>query len=167
MSSKSDRSGSHDPATWPSVEELLQAGKGGRAAVTLPSFEVDGRTFEPTHSAVRSEKGEALGQVMVARDITERRDMERHLMHEERMSVVGKLAAIVAHEINNPIGVVSLYSQHALARLDDDDPVRAHEVIDGGAFFLADLSVNALSQIIIVTEITSVRAFRELAVQNQ
>ncbi len=67
-----------------------------------------------------------LGLVTVTRDITERLALERHLMHDERMAVVGKIAAAVAHEINNPIGVVSLYAQHALAKLPPGSPIQKH-----------------------------------------
>ncbi|MEP7381504.1 MAG: ATP-binding protein, partial [Gemmatimonadota bacterium] len=50
----------------------------------------------------------------------------RRLMHDEQMSVTGKLAAAVAHEINNPLGVVTLYSQHALNNLAPDHPAYPH-----------------------------------------
>jgi signal transduction histidine kinase len=93
---------------------------------TCSVHESAGRTFELTSSSVRTTDGESLGLVTVARDITDRLGMERHLMREDRLSVVGKLAATVAHEINNPIGVVSLYSQHALAKLSSESPVRKH-----------------------------------------
>jgi len=90
------------------------------------AFERAGRVFEATRSLVRNAQGETLGLVMVARDVTDRLAMEKHLMHDEQMSVVGKLAAAVAHEINNPIGVVCLYSQHALGQLSPDSPVYKH-----------------------------------------
>jgi signal transduction histidine kinase len=94
---------------------------GGRSA-----FERGGRGFEATRSPVRSAGGETLGLVVVARDVTDRQALEKHLLHDEQLSVVGKLAAVVAHEINNPIGVVCLYSQHALAQLPPDSPVYQH-----------------------------------------
>lgn len=89
-------------------------------------FESSGRAFEASRSPVHGPCGEPLGVVMVARDITERRAMERRLMHEEQMHVTGKLAATVAHEINNPLGVVTLYSQHALATVAPDHPAYQH-----------------------------------------
>ncbi|MEO8601655.1 MAG: ATP-binding protein [bacterium] len=105
----------------------VQAAVAGDPAAGVPSvFEHAGRAFEATRSVVRSAQGATLGLVMVARDVTERLAMEKRLMHEEQMSVVGKLAAVVAHEINNPIGVVALYSQHALAKLSPDSPVYKH-----------------------------------------
>ena len=90
------------------------------------TFSVNDRTFERTHALLPDGQRHPLGLVVVARDITERLEMEHRLMQEERMSVVGKLAATVAHEINNPIGVVSLYSQHALAKVSADSPIRNH-----------------------------------------
>ena len=90
------------------------------------TFERGGRVFEATCSPVRTKPEETLGLVMVARDITDRLAMEKHLMRDEQMSVVGKLAAAVAHEINNPIGVVVLYSQDALAKSSPKSPIYKH-----------------------------------------
>ncbi|MBE7484261.1 MAG: hypothetical protein HS104_30370 [Polyangiaceae bacterium] len=89
-------------------------------------FEHAGRSYEATSSVVRDQRERSMGLVVVARDVTDRLALERRLAHEEQISVVGKLAAVVAHEINNPIGVVSLYAQHALARLPKGDPLQRH-----------------------------------------
>lgn len=105
------------------LDEVLQEIAVAGAPCT---FERGGRLFEATRSCVQNAQRQTLGLVMVIRDATDRLAMERHLMHEEQMSVVGKLAATVAHEINNPIGVVSLYSQDALAKLSPDSPVYRH-----------------------------------------
>ncbi|MCC6213805.1 MAG: hypothetical protein IT376_02980 [Polyangiaceae bacterium] len=105
---------------------------GPRATGDLPAregrvvFERGGKSLETTRSEVRGPGGKSLGLVAVTRDISERVALERHLMDDERMVVVGKMAAAVAHEINNPIGVVSLYAQHALAKLPQDSPLAKH-----------------------------------------
>ncbi|HEY5943973.1 MAG TPA: ATP-binding protein [Kofleriaceae bacterium] len=47
-----------------------------------------------------------IGAVMVARDITDKKQTEMQLMLADRMASVGTLAAGVAHEINNPLAAV-------------------------------------------------------------
>lgn len=46
------------------------------------------------------------GGVGVVEDVTERREIEARLAHGERMASLGRLAAGVAHEINNPLAYV-------------------------------------------------------------
>ncbi len=62
----------------------------------------DGRYIElyrkildlPTQSSMR---------VICARDVTNQKKIDQHLMHTDRMATVGALAAGMAHEINNPL----------------------------------------------------------------
>ncbi len=55
---------------------------------------------------VRSDKGDINSVLCIARDITEAKKLERHLIHTEKLASLGTLAAGVAHEINNPLGVI-------------------------------------------------------------
>ena len=43
---------------------------------------------------------------LFARDVTERNCIERDLVQADRMAIIGQMAAGVAHEINNPLGIV-------------------------------------------------------------
>ncbi|HEV7555162.1 MAG TPA: response regulator, partial [Kofleriaceae bacterium] len=52
------------------------------------------------------ENGKIVGAVLVARDVTDRKQTEMHLMLADRMASVGTMAAGVAHEINNPLASV-------------------------------------------------------------
>ena len=59
------------------------------------------------------------GAVMVFRDVTEQRRLERRLEVADRMASLGTMAAGVAHEINNPLSVVMVNTDLVAADLDD------------------------------------------------
>lgn len=55
-------------------------------------------------SPLYNDQHDVTGVLGIARDITDRKNMEQHIRNTERLASVGKLAAGVAHEINNPLG---------------------------------------------------------------
>ena len=58
-------------------------------------------------SPVRDEHGNIIGAAKIARDIRENRKIERALRTTEKLAAAGRLAATVAHEINNPLEAVN------------------------------------------------------------
>jgi signal transduction histidine kinase len=48
-----------------------------------------------------------VGVVLVFRDITEKRHAERALLESQKLASVGRLAATIAHEINNPLECIT------------------------------------------------------------
>jgi PAS domain S-box-containing protein len=71
----------------------------------------DGRRLDIslTISPVKDEDGRIIGAAKIARDITKQRKLEAALHTSERLASVGRLAATVAHEINNPLEAVTNY----------------------------------------------------------
>jgi signal transduction histidine kinase len=58
-------------------------------------------------SPVRDERGIVIGAAKIARDIRESKKIERTLRTTEKLAAAGRLAATVAHEINNPLEAVT------------------------------------------------------------
>ncbi len=84
-----------------------------RAGERVDHFETrrtrkDGSTIElsVTISPIMDGSGRVIGASKIARDISDRRRMERLLMQSEKIAATGRMAAAVAHEINNPLEAV-------------------------------------------------------------
>lgn len=59
-----------------------------------------------TISPIRDNTGRVIGSSKIARDISTRKQMERSLIQSEKLATAGRMAATVAHEINNPLEAV-------------------------------------------------------------
>jgi len=67
-------------------------------------------------SCMRDATGRVVGLVAVGRDLTERRQFEAQLMRSEKLAALGVLAGGIAHEIRNPLAVVSTAAQLLLEK---------------------------------------------------
>jgi len=81
-----------------------------RAGKRIEHFETvrvrkSGERFEVsvTISPLFDSGGNVIGASKVAREISERRRLEHQLIQSEKLAVTGRMAASIAHEINNPL----------------------------------------------------------------
>jgi len=62
-------------------------------------------------SSMQDEVGNVTGIVAVGRDLTERRQLEARLIHSAKMASLGVMAGGIAHEVRNPLGIISAAAQ--------------------------------------------------------
>jgi signal transduction histidine kinase len=93
-----------------------------------------------SYSTVHSEDGRYLGLVFLSLDISDRVTLEQEqqrlreqLFQQEKMVLIGQIAASVAHELNTPIGTVLLRSQLMRQQVGDSGDFSDLDVIEGEA----------------------------------
>ena len=59
-----------------------------------------------TISPVRNNKGQIVGASKIARDVGQIGEMQQQLIQSEKIAATGRMAATIAHEINNPLEAV-------------------------------------------------------------
>jgi PAS domain S-box-containing protein len=67
---------------------------------------------------LKDEEGNVSAVLCIARDITESKNLERQLINTEKLASMGTLAAGVAHEVNNPLGVIMGFCDLLLRKTD-------------------------------------------------
>jgi signal transduction histidine kinase/HAMP domain-containing protein len=81
------------------------------------------------HVARPEENGGSTGTVLVCRDVTgeremaaQRRELDRHIFHTEKMNALGEVAVGIAHEVGSPLAGMKAVVQAVLSRSDIPEP---------------------------------------------
>jgi two-component system NtrC family sensor kinase len=116
----------------------------GSLEEVVESLPVQGSVVHRYSSPLRDAEGKITGRVEVYSDITRRRELEREildsnrvlaelnkqlketqeqLLHSERLRAVGEMAAGIAHDINNVLGIIIGNTQIARRKLGANSPI--------------------------------------------
>lgn len=93
-----------DELAWKKGEQFREEEK-----IPLPNGEM--KTFETIKVPLFNPDGSRKALVVIGRDITKMKETEEHLRKTEKLSVVGELAASVAHEVRNPLTSIKGFIQ--------------------------------------------------------
>ena len=104
---------------------------GKRASQRVPDFEkvarsgdvcevtavrCDGERFPAELSIGTTERESPTLRIVVARDITRRKELERQLGRTTRLAAAGEMAAALAHELHQPLSAIRNYAHATLAQ---------------------------------------------------
>ncbi|HEY2472351.1 MAG TPA: PAS domain S-box protein [Terracidiphilus sp.] len=99
------------PDVFPDEDRIMSAVARGERTEHFETIRLrkDGERLEVslTLSPVFDEEGRIVGVASISRDISQQNKVEKALHTSERLASVGRLAATIAHEINNPLEAVT------------------------------------------------------------
>ena len=110
-----------------SIEEIKWISQQVREKGYIRKFRTHRRTrtgreviIEITRTAIKNEKGEYIGSSVISRDVTQEEKLQEQLIHSEKLSAVGTLAAGIAHEVGSPLTAISSIIQLLKLKSTDD-----------------------------------------------
>jgi PAS domain S-box-containing protein len=101
-------------AEMKSVFRKLIAGENGPVIYyENPLLTRDGeeRLIAFNNSVVKDTDGRVIGVLISGEDVTELRKTQEQLQHSRLLASLGEMTAGIAHEVNNPLGCILLYSE--------------------------------------------------------
>jgi PAS domain S-box-containing protein len=111
-----------------------------RAPGVLTAVRSNGERFPIEATISQVQAGEQKLYTVILRDITERKRAEEVLLRSEKLSSVGRMAATIAHEINNPLGAVT--NLLFLTKTSNDLPESARQYLE-----VADAELRRIAHI--------------------
>jgi PAS domain S-box-containing protein len=112
-----------EPCTFCPAKRTFEKGEPGY--VLLKDVKV--RSTEPCFEEllslpIKTDSDGVKWVVEIAKDVTKEKEMELLLINSERLVAVGEMAALIAHEFNNPLGIILGFAQDLLTEVDPTDP---------------------------------------------
>ncbi|UCF30285.1 MAG: PAS domain-containing protein, partial [bacterium] len=115
----------------PDLADLIRAAIGGGRSMTQRDFELtnaDGEQFflSLSVSILQEPDGTTQGAVVLARDETLLREIDRSFRRADHLTTLATLNLGMAHEIKNPLGGIKGAAQLLRLELGDDHPLAEH-----------------------------------------
>ena len=97
-----------------------------------------------TVSPIMDENGVVVGASKILRDISERKRLERSLLQAEKIAATGRMAATIAHEINNPLQAVENLLTLLRPKISEPEGVRYLDSIESELLRVAHIARQTL-----------------------
>jgi PAS domain S-box-containing protein len=77
-----------------------------------------------TVSPVKDEQGHVVGASKILRSISDRKKLEQSLLQAEKIAATGRMAATIAHEVNNPLEAVMNLLYLLRSKINDEEGLK-------------------------------------------
>ncbi|WP_372846827.1 response regulator [Pontiella sp.] len=128
------KSGKHEKAFFENLWETISSGNTWAGEVT--NKKKDGSLYveEAVIYPIRSDGGKLVNYVSISRDITQEREIEKHLRQQQKMNAIGGLAGGVSHDFNNILTAILGYVALCMNSVEEDSKVYGYlkEIVKAG-----------------------------------
>jgi signal transduction histidine kinase len=104
----------------------------------------ESRSIEVNISDVKSGGDEAIGKVVLLRDVTRNRELEAERQRNRRLIAMGEMMASIVHELRNPLCSIELYASMLYRELAGTDLSSLAEGVSTGVQNLNNFLTNML-----------------------
>jgi len=123
------------PEHYPGIQKELQMCIAGEKNLPPHEFEIikaDRKRLpiETGATTILSEEGKLVGIQGIARDLTERKKLEERLQNAERLAAIGETAAMVGHDVRNPLQGITGAAYLLKTRLASSADKKVNEMLE-------------------------------------
>ena len=128
------KSGRHDDAFFEDMWNTIASGETWSGELT--NKKKDGTLYveEAVIYPIRNEGGKPTNYVCISRDITQEREIEKHLRQQQKMNAIGELAGGVSHDFNNILTAILGYVALCMNNVEEDSKLYGYlkEIVKAG-----------------------------------
>jgi len=131
----------HGPGVEDMIESTFDRGEQGQQ-----EFRYGTQMFQMSTFPLEDKRKNVAAVLVMIKDITDFMIREQQILHESKMAATGQLAAGVAHEIRNPLGLIRNYCYIIKNNMNDEHKLkRAVEVIESSVQRSSNIIDNLLN----------------------
>lgn len=103
------------------AEALLGHDPISRIELEVKTKQGDALPVSVSESVIRTKRGNLVGCILICRDVTERKEMERQLLNATRLATIGETTSMVSHDLRNPLQAMLSATSILRGKLDQTD----------------------------------------------
>ncbi len=126
-------------------KETVKTGVGQQTEYRLLSKDGSIRIVESKGGVIRDEQGNVSQVIVVSRDVTEKKKLEKQLLRNQRMESIGLLVGGIAHDLNNVLAPIMLSMNIIKQKASDKKTQKLLKIVDTSAQRGVDLIKQVLS----------------------
>jgi PAS domain S-box-containing protein len=106
------------------IEKTMSEGLVQNNSLTLKKKNQTLFAAETSATLIQGHDGLPISFMITVRDISQRKKMEAKQFHADRMANLGEMASGIAHEINQPLNIISLAMDNVLFEIAKDEQIK-------------------------------------------